>query len=88
MDFNSFIGKTDIEIQKYIKHPEVFDKERISVKDDIDFFTSTYVIRSNMTGNIFVVRFIYDVESNELDEQYVMLDKEDYIKLWDFINMC
>lgn len=86
MNFNEFIRKSDLEVQKFIKVKDCFDLEKVSEKDDTDFFTTIYFVRSNVTKNIFIVRYFYNIEDNEFDESYVVLREGDSKKFVEFFN--
>jgi len=86
MDFSEFIEKSALEVHKFIKCEGLFDLENVSEKDDIDFYSAVYLVRSNITRNIFIVRYYYEVEDDEYEENYVVLSKSDCEKFVKFIN--
>ncbi len=86
MNFNKFIEKTELEIKRFIKHEEFFDMEKASEEDEGEFFTAMYFVRSNVTSNIFVVRYYYDVETDEFQENYIVLSEENSEKFVNFFN--
>ena len=86
MDFSEFIEKSALEVHEFIKCEGLFDLENVSEKDDIDFYSAVYLVRSNITRNIFIVRYYYEVEDDEFEENYVVLSKSDCEKFVKFIN--
>ena len=86
MDFSKFIEKSALNVQKFIKCEGLFDLENVSEKDDIDFYSAVYLVRSNITRNIFIVRYYYEVEDDEFEENYVVLSKSNCEKFVKFIK--